>query len=203
MIRILCMAVPKRAEIVRYLRAHIPNLQVVWDKKRCAAHTWQSTFKAAGAEPAVIVEDDIVLTKDFMRKLMAVIDMYPDRFIQFHSRTKEDITVGSRYRAGATFMNNQCLYYPAGLAAKILEYSEGHPLWVTNPSGTDAVTAAYLKDNKIRYWNHVPSLVDHLPVQSEIDSRRSKHRRSTTFQDPELSGLTIPVLPPNPPRQRR
>jgi len=199
--RYICMAIEKRAHIVEYLRRHIPGLEVMWDRSGNAGAAWVSVMRSLGTDAGVVVEDDIVIAKGFCSKIETAVNVRPSDLIQFHSRTKEDLIVGSRYRAGASFYNNQTIYFPAGMAAALVKFSETSARWENDPSGYDRVMADYMHENKIRYWNHVPSLSDHLPVTSAIDPRRSKHRRSTTFQDPETEGLPVPVLPPNPPRR--
>lgn len=201
--RFICMAIEKRSHIVDYLKLHIPGLEVLWDKNGHAGKAWLSVMNYIGDEAAVVIEDDIVITKDFYKKVSAAVKERPNDLIQFHSRTKEDVTKGSRYRPGSDFYNNQTVYFPAGMAKKLLQYSEVSPRWRTDPHGYDRLMADYMKEKKIRYWNHVPSLSDHLPITSAIDPKRSKHRRSTTFQDPETNGLKIEILPPVKPRQRK
>ena len=195
------MAIEKRAHIVEYLRRHIPGMEVMWDRGGNAREAWLAVMRSLGTDAGVVVEDDIVIAKGFCSKIETAVNERPGELIQFHSRMKDDITIGSRYRAGSTFCGNLTVYFPAGMAAELVEYSKITGRWETDPTGYDLVMADYMKGKKIRYWNYSPSLSDHLPLTSAIDPRRSKHRRSTTFQDPETEGLPVPVLPPNPPRR--
>lgn len=201
--RFVCMAIEKRSHIVDYLKLHIPGLEVVWDKHKSARLTWLATLQHMDSDACVLVEDDIVLTKNFMGKIMEAISGKRADVIQFHSRTKEDLTVGSRYRSGLTYLNNQCVYFPPGFSKKLLLFARdgAAPIWEQHPNGTDCVMAKFLQASKMRYWNHCPSLVEHLPVPSEIDPKRSKHRRSTTFTDPEMTGLSVELLPAKSPRR--
>lgn len=186
--RYIVMAMESRKYIVDYLQANIPNLEIVWDTKRNATATWRDMLHCMGDGSAVVLEDDVVITTNFQEKVEKVIVEHSDELIQFHSRTTDDIFIGPRLRAGISFYNNQCLYYPAGMGKALLEYADSHPeIFKKDPTGYDRCTAFYMQNNKMKYWNHVPSLVDHLPVESLIDPRRSRFRVATTFIDPEMN----------------
>lgn len=194
--RFVCMAVPKRSLFVNYLKQHIPGLEVVWDKKRSARATMESALEHIGDDEAMLIEDDLLLTKGFVIKAQSVIESHRDCMIQFHSRVKDDFLIGSRMRPGSSYMCTMCTFYPSGMASRVLEFSRGYgsvKLWEQHPSGTDLMVRLFLKINKLKYWNQCPSLADHLPLQSVIDPRRSKNRRSKSFVNPELYALPIPL----------
>jgi len=192
--RFLCQAIQTRAHIVEYLRRHIPGLEVVWDQHRSARLTWLSVLEAAGSDAVVVVEDDIILCKGFCKTVLQIISTHPMDLIQFHSRVKDDLAIGSRYRSGKSFCGNLAVYFPAGMSKALLEFSKDHPRWQTDPTGYDLLMGDYMQLHKLRYWNHVPSLCDHLPLVSEIDRKRSRFRQSATFQQPEIDGLPSGVL---------
>jgi len=193
-VRFICMAVPKRLPIVAYLQEHIPELEISVDTTGRCSQGWLTMLRLAGDQAIVAVEDDIILTQDFKAKVLTAIKQKPDDLIQFHSRVKDDAELGSRYRSGRSFLNNQCVYYPPGLAQKVYEYAQNSKKLskTLNPveaSGTDECLADYLSEHKKRYWVSVPSLVDHLPVRSMIDGKRGRHgkyRQARVFRDPEF-----------------
>lgn len=180
-----------------YLKMHLPGLTFVEDRGLGAVDTWRRMMEAIGDEPAISVEDDIILTKYFCRKAEQAVAEHPDVLIQFHSRTKDDVTIGSRWRPAGSFYNNQCLYYPRGFVTGLLEWCDGPDgtaLFARDKTGYDRAMAFYMQATKQRYWNHAPSLAEHLQVTSRIDSRRSRFRGSTTFTDPETNGHPYPEL---------
>jgi hypothetical protein len=181
MTQIIIRAMPERSDEIAYLSAELP--QAVWciDKTCNAMDTFLDAMRLAGEQPAVHMEEDIVLTRNFQQKLDAAIAERPNDVIQFFSMRKADLTIGSRYDPGSRFMMNQCFYFPAGISKQVLEYA---PLWERrreHPTGTDIMIADYLRNHKMQYWIHVPSLVQHKQLVSLIDSRRSKKRQSLTF----------------------
>lgn len=111
------MAMRDRAPFVDYYRLHIPNLEVVWDTTSNATETWKATMRHIGPDPAIVIEDDVVLTRGFCAKVEAAVAAHSTHPVQLHSRTKDDVSTGSRWRSGMSFYNNQCFYYPPGLRA--------------------------------------------------------------------------------------
>lgn len=80
---------------------------------------------------------------------------------------------------------NQCHYMPAGESRSLLAYAEAWPGWTRDPNGYDTMMNAYFRERKMKYWLHVPSLVQHRVCVSQIDRRRSSTSRlSRTFVDP-------------------
>ena len=191
--KIIVQAVRRREPTVRYLQRHIPGLEVAWDNSGSASRGYLQVLKSAGDQSVVTLEDDIILTKDFLSKLERAIAQKPNDLIQFHSRTVDDIRKGSRYRNGRSFFNRQCLYLPAGFAATICKYGSTHPCFEPgSPAPSfDFVFQDFLRQELKRYWVSIPSLVDHLPDVSAIDPRRGrfgKQRQARVFEDPELEG---------------
>lgn len=181
----VCIAVPERRQNVQYLTQHIPNLEVLWDDKHEGNFIQWCKAAELVAGGGLIIEDDIVLTKNFVDKVDKAIAEKGSYLIQFFSMRKDDILVGSRW--DNNFLMNQCAYYPPGLTPKILEYKTVFKNKGIAPS--DSMVCAAMKDMRQRYWIHVPSLVDHLMMPSTIDKRRSSKRQAKVFLDPELSGI--------------
>lgn len=194
MTRVLVSAIPDRASFVAYLKRHIPHLEVTWDTTRNAMDTFLVTMRNAGNDPIIHLEDDILLTKDFVAKIEKAISERPNEVIQFFSRSNADITEGSRYRSGGSFLMNQCKYLPAGVAKALYDYYPTWPNIFKHPTGTDSMMGDFFKTYKMRYWNYVPSLVNHAPVKSEIDSRRSRFRQAKVFHEPEMEGYPLENL---------
>jgi len=181
-VRVIVMTVPE-SPWTAYLQARIPQLEVVMDTTRNHFDTFLASLAHQGEDPALRLEDDIVLTKQFLAKAEAVIAMKPRAVIQFFSMRKDDPTAGSRWDRG--FLMNQCCYFPAGYATELLEYAEAwRPAYPDHPSGTDLMVQHWLKGRKEPYWLSVPSLVQHRNTKSRIGAR-STYRQSQTFRDPD------------------
>ena len=180
-LRIIIKAVEERGEFVDYLKKHLPNAEWCYDEKKDAMDTFLRAMKMAGDDPCIHMEDDIILTKDFMNKAIKVITQKPFNLIQFFSMRKADLTIGSRW--DRTFMMNQCHYNPQTYSRKIYEFYEIWEGKKEHPYGYDTMMQEWLKLRKEKYWISVPSLVEHRVAKSMIDSRRSSKRQSRTFKD--------------------
>lgn len=182
----LIMAVPwvtRRAKAAVELSKTTGGM-IVWDQDMHAFHTWRSVLRHAGSEPVIILEDDVILGEDWRNRAEAVIaDGHTADVIQFFSMRAADLTVGSRYEPGRTFVMNQCYYLPAHAAEQLLEFCEG---WEeTNPdykTGYDIAMGRWMQETGRKYWLHVPSLVQHRDWKSEINHKRPRNRQSRTFQ---------------------
>jgi len=187
--RIIVKTCAGREHLLPYLERHLPSrAEFCFDDTGAGAMgCFLKALELAGSDPCLHMEDDIVLTRDFESKVGEVVQAFPDAPIQFFSMRKADLTVGSRWEPGRTYLMNQCHYLPAGMGQSI--YWHWH-LWAEekkakHPNGTDALVQDYLASNRLRYWLHCPSLVDHRKVVSAIDPRRGKtNRQSFTFTDP-------------------
>lgn len=191
MTRVLVMGVPwvqERVRSVAEIISHVPDVETVWDRNHDAMDTWRLVLDTAGFDPVVILEDDVELTDDWRTKVEEAVSHHPDHIIQFFSMRKADQTTGSRWEPGRTFSMNQCYYLPARVAHHLLQYSQD---WAErfpeHPTGYDLLMGQWMKENKLRYWLHVPSLVQHRNWRSEINPKRSGARQSKTFTKNEES----------------
>lgn len=173
-----------REGFAQYLKERLAYRVPTWivDQKRDAMDTFIRSLEAAGTGRVVHMEDDILLCKDFEVKINAAILEHPSSVIQFFSMRGADLTQGSRWEPGRTFLMNQCFYLPEGYSADLLEFAHGWTRYQEHPTGYDILMQDWLKSRKERYWLHVPSLVQHRDCKSEISPRRSSRRQSTTFE---------------------
>jgi len=180
-VRIIIRAVKERGHFIDYLKKHLPEAEWCFDEKKNAMHTFLKGMKQAGDDAVIHMEEDIVLTKNFLKKANKVITNKPYNLIQFFSMRKADLEIGSRW--DNTFMMNQCHYNPPKFSRYFLEFYDYWEDKIKEPFGYDTMMQSFLKKNKIKYWIHVPSLVDHRIAKSMIDPRRSSKRQSLTFQE--------------------
>jgi hypothetical protein len=179
--RYLVRVVREREHFLPDLTAGIPGLEIMRDFSRDAMTTFLYAMTASQNDPTVHLEDDIILTRDFTAKVEAEIDKNPGQVIQFFSIKRSDARLGSREMPGRSFIMTQCFYLPAGHAPAIHAYRPGWRRAVEHPTGFDLMVADFLGDRRERYWLHVPSLVQHRPIRSEINPRRPVGRQSETF----------------------
>ena len=180
--KIIVRCVPERARFIAYLRARLPGALYYFHPVRDAVDAFIGALKQAGNKPAIHMEDDVILTRGFRKKLESVIAKHPHTVIQFFSMRKDDLVVGSRF--DRNFLMLQCVYLPFGYSQMLAAYD--WPRREQDPTACDVMLADWLKARKEAYWIHCPNLVDHRQCQSVIDSRRSSTRQSKTFTAPWL-----------------
>jgi len=182
---IILMTCKGREKYRDYLVSKIPNLIVIQDNDKAAMEAYFNVLRAAGTGAYIHLEDDILLTTNFEAKIKKVIAEHRSEVINFFSRRGDDLTIGSRHVSGGSYNYNCCVYFPKGYAAAILKYSD--TWWPANkqknPTGLDTIIADFLKQNKLGYWNQVPSLVQHRDGVSAINPRRPNLRISKTFKE--------------------
>lgn len=186
---IVRMVEDRRVLVEKNIMPYIPNLEICLETAKeyhsnNAYWTFQRALEQAGDESCLHLEDDIILTSNFLEKVNKVISERPNQVIQFFSMRKADLEVGSRLESGRTFMCALCFYLPKGMSKEVKDYNAQWELdneSQMHGAPLDVALADYLKSKKLKYFINVPSLVEHLPIKSSIDKRRSSKRQSKTF----------------------
>ena len=175
-------AIESRRHLVeKNILPYIPQATVYYDHSGNGMTGFLGACKAIGSQPCLTIEDDVILTSDFMRKALEVITQKPDTFISFFSLSKK--LTESHWKKGSQFCATLAVYMPAGLAKACIDK---YPLWqhydrFTNPTAFDFLVGYAWGPNKL-YYVHCPSLVQHIIGKSAIDPRRSSKRVSVTFR---------------------
>lgn len=147
-----------------------------------AMETFMKSVKLSENDNCLNMEDDIILCNDFLKKVQAVIDKYPNKVISFF--TLKNRPNGENFEKGRTFCMNQCVYMPAWFNKMLLEY---YPIWLQTEKGKQPGYAYdYMMGDLLSlidedYILYQPSLVQHLEMKSRIDKKRSSKRQSKTF----------------------
>lgn len=187
MIPAYIMAVPwdvQRAKRANTLRK-VTEGTVVWDQKQNAMDTFRLVLQAiidGGDQGAFLMQDDVVLTENWRDRVEEVVAERPNQVVQFFSMGKNAPTQSGE-RDGKTFISNLCVYLPPGMASDLLPYSyefvEKYPQFKT---GDDFVIRYWLRNQRLKYWLQVPSLVQHETWVSAIHHRRPRNRVSLNFE---------------------
>ena len=176
-----------REHYADYVKKCIPSVEICFDDVGGAMQNWIKSLEMAGNDAVVNLEDDIWITNNFEEKLKAVVFDKPSSVIQFFSMRKADLTEGSRWDSGRSYLMAQCTYFPKKMSRGILAFSKKYDNITHKSHPLDSMVADYLNKARIKYWIHCPSLVDHRVGKSMIDPRRaSTNRQSFTFLDKDL-----------------
>ena len=174
-------AVRERKQFVDEILEQIPEAVVYWDDE---FHNAMKSYlyvceHIIGDQPAVLLEDDIVLTSDFRRKIEDVIAQYPKILINFFNLSVKHTE--PYFKKGREYCMNQCEYFPEGFARKVVDAYQSWPDKDKHPTAYDFLVGYAWGGNKpYLVWN--PSLVQHRIGKSIIDPHRSSKRQSKTFE---------------------
>lgn len=181
-LKIIIRTCVQREEYWPYLSKKLPEAEMSVDFNSDSMGNFLSAMEMAGTEAVLHMEDDVVLADNFMEVVTREVEKRPLEVIQFFSMRGDDITTGSRYDRGGSFLASLCFYLPAGYSKKVKDY---HKTWARlkeHPTGFDLLVADFLKDRKEKYWICVPNPIDHVKGKSVINPRRSSNRVSKTFK---------------------
>ena len=173
-----------REEYADYVKRIIPSVEISFDQGKGAMSNFIQSLEMSGDDAVVNLEDDIWITNNFETKLNDAIANLQDFCVQFFSMRKADLTIGSRWDYGRSYLMAQCTYFPKKMSKGILAFSKKYDNIDHKSHPLDSMFADYLYKTKQKYWIHCPSLVDHRIGKSMIDPKRaSTNRQSFTFED--------------------
>ncbi len=179
----------ERQEIVTYIKDRIPSVQLAKDGWGSAFINMMMSYhiqSMAGVD-AVHLEDDIVLTQDFEEKVAEAVEGKRGQIVQLFSiKHKRDQALGSRWESSSTFSMNQCYCVPGVMAEALVAFHSGWQKRSSTGGGCDLVLREFMKAYRIRYFLHVPSLVQHLDLPILISPSPMRGRCSRTFERPDL-----------------
>lgn len=130
----------------------------------------------------VLLEDDLILCKDFKKLIESVIRQYPNRIINFFTYPLAYFNT----EESRTFMYNQCTYYPKGITKMIANEMKK----INNCKQYDVMENIALNHLNIKHIRYRPCLVQHLDLNTLIQ-KKSLGRRTPYFID-YLEELNIP-----------
>jgi len=151
------------------------------DKERKPVKSFIDQLKIISDYDSVLLEDDVLLCRDFEKRINEAIEKYPNKIINFFQyfrmwqRTYENI--------GKCFESNQCTYYPKGVAKVVAEKMEeliarGEPY---NKLPYDYLEAQALDELQISYIIYRPMLVQHIGRSSIIGNPWHKRDPRSLF----------------------
>jgi len=194
MLRFIVQAVEsRRSHVEGYLARHIPGLEIAWSDGTKPANldtrlTLVKGLRMAGRDPVVWLQDDVVLCKHFALLSAQVAAEHPRDVVKLFSRRSLDLANGEGWRPTRDWINNQGFILPAGAAEAVADSMDAQPreTWVCDDID---LPPALVATGFPRYWQTVPSLVDHAGMVSVVDHRRARARLAKWFDNLETEGL--------------
>jgi hypothetical protein len=175
--------VPERD--ISILLDQLNNVSVYVDTNKKPLESFIRTLRLAGDDNALYMEDDIILSKDFINDTNNFISLNSDNVINFWTLKKS--IKKTTLMPPSSFMSNLCVYFPNNHIIGLINfYNKGWNRIEEHPTGMDLLVRDYLISTKTKYWLYQPSLVQHKKLVSAINPKRSKYRQSITFKDENI-----------------
>lgn len=146
------------------------------DKQRCYLELLR--YVKDMDEDILILEDDVILCKNFKTRLENVVNTYPNHIINFFWNVRyrpKDVYVS---REKFAFCYTQCVYYPKGSINKFFDN-----IRVIPNKGYDGLIGMALVRSGMYFINYRPTLVQHIDGPSLIQRGNSIKRVSQVFID--------------------
>ena len=134
---------------------------------------------------SVLLEDDLILCKDFKNRIEEVINKYPNKIINFFYHQDEYYQT----RESTEYSNNQCTYYPKGIGKLIAKEMKNFITYSNQYSWIENLALNKLNITHIQYR---PCLVQHLDSDSLIQKHKIIRPRITPYFIDYLEELNIP-----------
>jgi len=147
------------------------------DKEHKPVGSFIKQLKEISEYDSILLEDDVILCKDFKKEVEKVITEWPNTIVNFFTMPHEYFTTvfGFLY-----FVYNQCTFYPKGItlqiAEKMIELREPYNQY-------DSLENKALRALKLPHLRYRPCLVQHIDDNTFIQKSNSSKRRCIWFKD--------------------
>lgn len=179
--------VPERIENAKKIASQIPDCILYYGDNDNVFDKFINCFRLEPEyDGLVLLEDDIILCKDFYNRIIKEIEKKPDDVISFFESPLSKKELKSCYMAPSKFLYNQCNYYPCKICKLIPDdcMIDRFKKWYYKPwkYPSDEYVNYVLVNHGVRYYMKVPFLVQHLSWKSTWGAR-GKIRQTKYFID--------------------
>lgn len=167
--------------------SQIPYKLLIDKEHKPVDHFIECLFNISN-EDSLLMEDDLILCKDFEIEVGKVVNLYPGRIINFFQSPRRPYPILD----SSSIIFNQCTYYPKGIGTKIAEIMKTLP----RRSGHDKNKYSYLESMALQKLNltaiiYRPHLVQHLDLDTLLFEEETTHWRRSLFFIDYLKELNI------------
>ncbi len=153
------------------------NYTLLIDKEHKPIDSFIEQLKTISDYDAILLEDDVILCKDFLNEVNKVISKWKGLVINFFTTPHKYFTT---YLALGLFSYNQCTFYPKGVAKQIAEVMEK----IKKPSNQyDTLVNLAMHELNLYHVKHRPCLVQHIDNDTLIQKTNVGNRRCIWFKD--------------------
>ena len=142
------------------------NYETLVDREHKPIKSFINQLKYISSNDSILLEDDLVLCKDFKKRIEEIVAQYPNSVINFYESPYDFYF--TEERRGIKYRFNQCTYYPKGVSKLIADKME--EIWprYQNIKQYDFLQAYAMDELDMSYISYRPCLVQHLNGRSII-----------------------------------
>lgn len=162
--------------------------ELLVDEKHQPVQSMIEQLKIISKTNSVFLEDDVVLCKDFEKRINEVIKNHPNQIINFFFQPLQYQLSG--LRKGREFLFNQCVYYPRYIANKIAKEMEKLLKEGFKFDQYDRLQAKAMERLGLDFYSYRPMLVQHKYTKSLLHNKWVNRGRTIYFID-DLEDLNL------------
>ena len=142
------------------------NYETLVDTEHKPIKSFINQLKYISSDDSILLEDDLILCKNFKERIEEIIAQYPNSVINFYESPYDFYF--TEQRRGIKYRFNQCTYYPKGVSKLIADKME--EIWpkYQNIKQYYFLQAYAMDELGMSYISYRPCLVQHLNGRSII-----------------------------------
>ena len=158
------------------------------DKEHKPVESFIKQLELISEENSVLLEDDLILCKNFKQKIEEIINQFPDKIINFFTFPK----MYFQTRESKKFLWNQCTYYPKNISkqiALVMKKIKKQKDEIGESLQYDVLESLALEELGMTHIQYRPCIIQHLDGKSLIGNGDSG--RMTIYFIDYLNELNI------------
>ena len=142
------------------------NYETLVDTEHKPIKSFINQLKYISSDDSILLEDDLILCKNFKERIKEIVTQYPNSIINFYESPHNFYF--TEQRRGIKYRFNQCTYYPKGVSKLIADKME--EIWprYQNIKQYDFLQAYAMDELGMSYISYRPCLVQPLNGRSII-----------------------------------
>lgn len=138
----------------------LEDCEIMIDKEHNPIKSFIEQLTYISDEDAIMLEDDLIFSKDFNEEVEKAVKRFPNKVINFfylylHFMPIKEFT-------GRSFLNNQCVYYPKGVAKSIAIEMQRIIDGGCQEKQYDRIQAQAMENLGITFISYRPMIVQHI-----------------------------------------
>lgn len=174
--RIVVLTVPERLYLVESIKCVIPQVEVFCDTNHEKWNYLLKVWDTLKSDSVLWLEDDVLLCNNFLTRVNEYIRYFGENNLINFFYGGSSIDYHTVHLTGSQYLWNQCVYIPKGYTLHFYNYYmnvfRNDLRYRKSSFNYDNCIAGCLRWHKLNYWLVRPCLVQHLEVESVINSKR-------------------------------